>query len=81
MKELYDIDMEAEGQYSKRIDAIPMPDIAVSMGCNVTCPFVGRPFDEDWGLEDPTGQDDAVFRRTIKEIEMRVLKMKQAYEK
>ena len=35
MKELYGIDMEAEGQYSKLIDEIPVPDIAISMGCNV----------------------------------------------
>ena len=35
MKELYGIDMEAERQYSKLIDEIPVPDIAISMGCNV----------------------------------------------
>ena len=34
MKELYGIDMEAEGQYSKLIDEIPVPDIAISMCCN-----------------------------------------------
>ena len=34
MKELYGIDMEAEGQYSKLIDEIPAPDTAISMGCN-----------------------------------------------
>ena len=43
MKELYGIDMEAEGQYSKLIDEIPVPDIAISMGCNVGCPFIERP--------------------------------------
>ena len=51
MKELYGIDMEAEGQYSKLIDEIPAPDTAISMGCNVSCPFIGRPFDDNWGLE------------------------------
>ena len=55
MKELYGIDME-KTQYSKLISAIPKPDIAISMGCNVSCPFVGRPFDENWGLDDPTGK-------------------------
>ena len=50
MKELYGIDMEAEGQYSKLIDEIPVPDIAISMGCNVGCPFIERPFDDNWGL-------------------------------
>ena len=28
------------------------------MGCNVGCPFIGRPFDDNWGLEDPTGKSD-----------------------
>ena len=45
IKELNGIDMEAEGQHSKLINDIPDPDIAISMGCNVGCPFIGRPFD------------------------------------
>ena len=58
MKELHGIDMEAEGQHSKLINDIPDPDIAISMGCNVGCPFIGRPFDDNWGIEDPTGKSD-----------------------
>ena len=77
MKEQYGIDMEAEGQYSKRIDGIPSPDIAISMGCNVGCPFVGRPFDDDWGLEDPTGQPDKVFLEVMRSIEEKVLELKE----
>ena len=42
MKEIYGIDMEANGQYSKLITDIPDVDIAISMGCNVGCPFIGR---------------------------------------
>ena len=76
MKELYGIDME-ETQYSKQISEIPNPDIAISMGCNVGCPFVGRPFDDDWGLEDPTGKSDEEFKKTIKEIERRILELKK----
>lgn len=72
MKELYNIDMEAEGQYSKLIDAIPEPDIAISMGCNVGCPFIGRPFDDNWGLEDPTGQSDEDFQSVIAAIEKKI---------
>ena len=49
MKKLYGIDME-QTQYSKLISDIPEPDIAISMGCNVGCPFIGRPFDDNWGL-------------------------------
>ena len=76
MKKLYGIDMEANGQYSKVIDEIPAPDIAISMGCNVTCPFVGRPFDDNWNLEDPTGKSDIFFMETITEIEKRIAELK-----
>ncbi len=65
MKEMYGIDMEADGQHSKLIDEIPDPDIAVSMGCDVSCPFIGRAFDEDWGLTDPTGRSDEEFKKVI----------------
>ncbi len=71
MKELYGIDMELT-QYSKTIDKIPNPDIAISMGCDVGCPFIGRTFDNDWGLPDPTGKSDAEFSMVIKEIELRI---------
>ena len=75
MKQLYGIDME-QTQYSKLISDIPKPDIAISMGCNVGCPFIGRPFDDNWGLDDPTGQSDAVFEETIRKIEENVLKLR-----
>ena len=77
MKELYGIDMEAEGQYSKLIDEIPAPDTAISMGCNVSCPFIGRPFDDNWGLDDPTGKSDEEFRRVIEEIRKNILALKE----
>lgn len=71
MKELYGIDME-KTQHPKTIAEIPAPDIAISMGCNVGCPFIGRPFDENWGLEDPTGKSDETYVSVIKEIETRI---------
>lgn len=74
MKQLYGIDME-QTQYSKLISDIPEPDIAISMGCNVGCPFIGRPFDDNWGLEDPTGQSDAVFEETIRKIHAKILEL------
>ena len=50
MKELYGIDME-KTQYSKLISEIPELDIAISMGCDVGCPYISRAFDENWGLD------------------------------
>ena len=75
MKELYGIDME-ETQYSKTLAVIPNPDIAISMGCNVECPFIGRGFDDDWGLEDPTGKSDADFIKVIRQIEVKIRELK-----
>lgn len=75
MKELYGIDME-QTQYSKLITDIPDPDVAISMGCNVGCPFIGRAFDDNWGLEDPTGRSDEEFKKIIGDIEQRILQLK-----
>ena len=76
MKELYGIDME-KTQYSKTFDKIPTPDIAISMGCDVGCPYIGRAFDDNWGLPDPTGQSDEMFITVIREIESRIRKLRE----
>ena len=62
------IDME-QAQFSKTVDKIPAPDMAISMGCEVGCPYIGRDFDCDWGISDPTGESDERFTETIKHIE------------
>ena len=80
MKELYGIDMEKE-QYSKLVQDIPDPDLAISMGCNVGCPFIGRPFDDNWYLNDPTGKSDEEFLIIIREIEKNILKLKRQLSK
>ena len=74
MKQLYGIDMELT-QYSKTFDKIPAPDVAISMGCDVGCPFIGRTFDDNWGLTDPTGQSDEIFIEVVKCIEERILSL------
>ena len=76
MKELYGIDMEKK-QYSKLISSIPEPDISISMGCDVGCPFIGRAFDDNWKLEDPTGKTDDDFRGVIQQIEKNILELKK----
>lgn len=48
------------------------------MGCNVGCPFIGRTFDDNWGLDDPTGKDDVDFIKVIREIEERIIKLKNS---
>ena len=76
MKDIYGIDMEANGQRSKLITEIPEVDVAISMGCNVGCPFIGRAFDDNWGLEDPTGKSDEEFRLVISKIEEKIYELK-----
>ena len=75
MKEIYDIDME-KTQSSKLLQDIPPVDIVITMGCNVDCPYLPCNYREDWGIEDPTGQSDTVFKDTIKQIETKVLALR-----
>ncbi|HCX64462.1 MAG TPA: low molecular weight phosphatase family protein [Eubacteriaceae bacterium] len=71
VKERYGIDMEKD-QRSKLLDEIPQVDIVVKMGCNVVCPYLPSFYEEDWGLDDPSGKDDAAFHRTIDQIEEKI---------
>ena len=77
MKELYNIDMEAEGQHSKLLEELPAVDGIITMGCNVQCPFMPCKWREDWGLEDPTGKSERVFAETIKRIEEKVIALRE----
>lgn len=75
IKELYGVDM-TKTQHPKLISDIPAPDMAFSMGCEVACPFIGRPFDGDFNLEDPTGKSKAVYLKVISEIEKKIRELK-----
>lgn len=79
MKDLYGIDME-KTQFSKTWDDIPQPDLVISMGCEVGCPYVGRTFDENWQLQDPTGKSDEQFKEIIDQIETNILRLKTKIE-
>ena len=76
MKALHHIDMEADGQHSKLLSELPPVDVVVTMGCNVQCPMLPCQWREDWGLDDPTGQPDAVFMETIRQIEEKIRQLK-----
>lgn len=75
IKHLYNIDMERD-QFPKLISDIPQPDIVITMGCNVNCPYLPCKYREDWGLEDPTGKSDEEFIKTAKIIENKVQELK-----
>lgn len=41
------------------------------MGCNVVCPYLKANHTEDWGLEDPTGNEEKIISCAL-EIERKV---------
>jgi arsenate reductase len=59
-------------QHPKLLPAIPEVDIVVKMGCNVICPFLPSQYEEDWGLDDPSGKSDEEFKTIIDKIEENV---------
>lgn len=75
MKSVHNIDME-KTQYSKLINDIPNADIIITMGCNVECPSLPCKHREDWGLEDPTGKNDAEFLTIMNIIQANILALK-----
>lgn len=79
IKEMHGIDME-QTQYSKLLSDIPAMDRMISMGCGVNCPVGAKPYDEDWGLEDPTGKPDEAFRETVRAIEAKILQLRSQLE-
>jgi len=79
IKQLYDIDM-GKTQFSKLVSDIPNPDILITMGCNVSCPYVPCRHREDWGLDDPTGKSDDEFIKTARTIEDRMIDLKKRIE-
>lgn len=79
MKQLYGIDMELT-QRSKLLSELPPVDIVVTMGCNVNCPYLSCKHREDWGLDDPTGSEDEVFKETIQTIHEKIIWLKYRVE-
>ncbi len=76
IKKYYDMDM-SKTQSSKLIEDIPEVDIVITMGCNVDCPYLPCQFREDWGLEDPSNKSEAEFYTVMKQIEEKILNLRQ----
>ncbi len=67
-----ELGIEMEDQYPKSIDEIDTTgfDRIISMGCGVECPML--PIDEDWGLDDPVGREEEIYRMTLNDILSRI---------
>ncbi|MDY2628398.1 MAG: arsenate reductase ArsC [Lachnospiraceae bacterium] len=76
MKQVHGIDMELT-QYNKLLSDIPIPDVVIFMGCNVSCPNIPSQYAENWGLDDPSDQPDEIFLETIRLIEEKILQLRK----
>lgn len=38
------------------IDKITIPHMVISMRCDLRCIYIGRAYDDNWELHDPTGR-------------------------
>lgn len=53
-------------------DGVEAADVVVTMGCGETCPvFPGTRY-EDWQVDDPKGQDLAIVRSIVDDVDARV---------
>ena len=57
--------------YSAGVETKPQ----ISMGCDVGCPYIGKAFDDNWNLPDPTGHNDEAFIDVIRRIEENIMKL------
>lgn len=65
VKVMEEAGIDMSGHYPKLLSDIPEEvDILITMGCNVSCPFVPTNHREDWGLTDPSGWPINEFRIT-----------------
>ena len=69
--------ISTEGMIPKSVDNFSAGDydMVISMGCGVNCPSLR--IDEDWGIEDPFGQEYEVYKATAEEIEHRLKLLEQ----
>ena len=43
--------------------------------------YIGRPFDDNWGIEDPTGKSDEKFKIVIEQIRNDILELRSKLDK
>ncbi len=79
IKKLYKIDME-KMQYPKLLGDLPPIDIVITMGCNVDCPYLPCKVRDDWGLEDPTDNEENEFIKIIGQIDDKIKELKDNIE-
>jgi arsenate reductase len=79
VKQLYGFDMSLI-QRPKLVNVLPKIDIIVAMGCNVNCPQLSVAYRELWDIEDPSKKSDEEFIKIIKEIESKVIALRDKFK-
>ena len=51
------------------------------MGCGIACPAMKAAYEENWGLDDPSGKSREEYEKTIRIIEQRILDLKEKIQK
>jgi arsenate reductase (thioredoxin) len=71
---LTDLGLDTSGEHPKLLtrETISASDIAVTLGCGESCPYVPGVRYVDWPVDDPGGQDDATVRRIVGELDAHV---------
>lgn len=73
--------VDMKGHHPKLLWEIPEEvDILITMGCNVSCPFLPAKHVEDWGLEDPSGGPKEGFIKTRELVRIKVLDLMRRIE-
>ena len=73
VKVMEDDGVDMSKQYPKLLSDIPEDlDVLITMGCNVSCPYVAAKHSEDWGLDDPSGGPESAFIETRELVKEKV---------
>lgn len=77
LKQSRGIDMLADGQYPKQVDALPAVDVIVYMGCKVECARHPAKVSIGWNISDPKGLSEDAYGEAIDQIEQNILALRR----
>jgi arsenate reductase len=69
---LASLGLDTSTETPKGFDPNGVYTAVVTMGCGEACPFYTGARYDDWELDDPKGQTEAVVRRVVADIDSRV---------
>jgi arsenate reductase len=72
---LASLGLDTAGETPKPFDPDGSYTVVITMGCGEACPFYAGARYEDWELDDPSGQDLAIVRRIVADIDVRVRRL------